>query len=347
MPDPAEAMKSFVRSHLGARGLFVENDLLRVCVLPEVGGKIASILYKPRDFEVLFQPAGGAYEPPVYGAPFSRFDTSGADEMFPTIDPCEYPVEPFRGKTIPDHGELWSLPWEMRFSRGGLTGQVRGVALPYLFERELKIRGGRIYLRYRITNAGTEPFHGFWAFHGLCACGEESRIILPGVRRVVNVHESRVLGASGALHDFPVTKDLEGKPYDLGRIGPAAAGKAEKFYAEGRLRRGSAALTLDAGRLLYSLTFPPGPVPHLAVWINEGGFKGEYNCALEPACGFRDSLADAVRAGGAPLLLPGRSREHWLRIDISPARPARRGGSGSPVRSTRSAGAARPGRTRP
>lgn len=288
----------------------LENDWLQVTVLPELGAKIASIRYKPQQFEVLFQPADGCFRKAFYGAAFAAFDTAGADEMYPTIDACSYPYASYGQRYLPDHGELWSIPWQVWAQDDCLVSEVQGIALPYRLQRRLQLRAATLELSYRLENLGTAPLYGLWAFHGLAACDAQTEIRLPGVSKVMNVHSSSLLGAIGQTHSFPVTQDGQGAAIRLDRIAPATAKKTEKWYVAEPLAKGEAMLTLNQNRLLYRLEFPAATVPYLGVWINEGGFKGEYNCALEPATGFYDSLEIAnARQGLEPL--PAGGQQEW------------------------------------
>lgn len=110
------------------------------------------------------------------------------------------------------------------------------------------------------------------------------------MKEIITAHESRILGPAGTKHTFPSTLEKNGKVYPLDLIGPKSAGRTEKIYAAGKVKKGEAALTLNNGQLVYKLFFPVNRVPYLGIWINEGGFKGEYNCALEPSTGYYDSL---------------------------------------------------------
>lgn len=73
----------------------LETDCLRVTLLPEIGCKIASIIYKPNQFEALARPLGmkktddpaKLYARAYPGAPFDQYDLSGIDDCIPTIDP--------------------------------------------------------------------------------------------------------------------------------------------------------------------------------------------------------------------------------------------------------------------
>ncbi len=63
-------------------------------------------------------------------------------------------------------------------------------------------------------------------------------------------------------------------------------------------------------RIRYLIQYDPLVHPYLGVWITKGGFKGEYNCALEPSNGFYDSLALAYENKKIPLL-KARGEDQW------------------------------------
>ncbi len=302
----------------GLTSYTIENEWLKMIVLPELGGKIASLQYKPQQFEVLFQPSAGQYQLPRYGADFACYDTSGADEMYPTIDRCPYPAAGFPGVHLPDHGELWSIPWTTAVTDDGLVSRVHGIALPYTFERTLRLQRQGIHMDYRVRNTGQADLYGLWAFHGLVCCDEGSKLVLPQTYEVMNVHDSAVLGRAGTVHSFPLSVGQAGQRVDLSRIGPRSLQITAKFYVQGKVAQGTAGLTLNSGQLLYHLTFPHERVPYLGVWVNAGGFKGEYNCALEPSTGYYDSLQQAYRSKSLLPVKPGAVQEWSLHIDLIP-----------------------------
>ena len=299
----------------GLKAVAIENEILKLVVLPQLGAKIASLLYKPQNFEVFFQPTDGIFRLSRHGANFAEYDTAGADEMYPTIDACLYPYPGYSGR-LPDHGDLWSIPWQIAATGETLTASTRGRSLPYKFRRGITLDGSRVRLDYEAVNTGQAALYGLWAFHGLAACDETTRIILPAADRVVNVHDSLRLGPAGSEHSFPLTTGRDGKPCRMDTIMPKSAQSTEKLYVKGAVRRGQAALTLNKNRLLYTLYFPKTIVPYLGIWINQGGFKNEYNCALEPATGYYDSLEVAQRLGTLPPIAPGAALAWYLTIDL-------------------------------
>ena len=83
------------------------NDRVALRIFPELGGRVASFVDRRNDREWLWSPPGGqrlfANRP---GDSFAASPHAGLDECLPTVAPCTW-----RGRTLPDHGEIWALPW--------------------------------------------------------------------------------------------------------------------------------------------------------------------------------------------------------------------------------------------
>lgn len=78
--------------------LVLDTGRLRAAVLPENGGKLASLVDKESGTELLAQAAGKAYLPIGLDSSYVKGECSAFDDMFPTIDPQE--------GGYPDHGEV-------------------------------------------------------------------------------------------------------------------------------------------------------------------------------------------------------------------------------------------------
>ena len=118
------------------------SDQYSLTMVPRLGGKIVSLVNRKTKREVLSR-TNVSYRERRYGDSFEDYERDGADECFPTVEGCPYPVYPWAGAEIPDHGEVWCLPWEYEVKLGKLHGWVRGVRLPYLFERTIRNRAER------------------------------------------------------------------------------------------------------------------------------------------------------------------------------------------------------------
>ena len=90
----------------------LESETIVAQFLPDVGAKLCSLIYKPANLELLLQRPNETYRLAPYDGDYvAQGECSGFDEMFPSIDRSFYEGYPWRGTPIPDHGEVWSLPW--------------------------------------------------------------------------------------------------------------------------------------------------------------------------------------------------------------------------------------------
>ena len=163
------------------------SENLRAVVLPALGSRMVSLVHVPSGREWL-EPGHGPADP-GYGAPFPEGGLCGWDEMFPSIDPCRYPEDPWRGAEIPDHGEVWSIPWQAELRDGALHLRTHGVRFPYRLEKRLSFDGdGALLIHYRAENLSPFPFRFAWTAHPLFRVNPGTRIELPlpeGARYVI------------------------------------------------------------------------------------------------------------------------------------------------------------------
>ena len=106
-------------TYKGLNAFYLENDQLRLTFLPDYACKLASLVKKSTGREFLFQSPKEKLTLPHYGAPFSQFDSSGFDEVFPSIDACPYPDGEYKNIPVPDHGEVWAMKWKWELAPGG------------------------------------------------------------------------------------------------------------------------------------------------------------------------------------------------------------------------------------
>src|SRR3984885_16299548 len=106
----------------GIPAVLLESRYLRVTVLPELGGKIYSIVSKAGDTELLWHNPRLDPRRPPFGANFDNYFTGGWDHPFPTLNPSgTFPDQ------IPYLGELWSLPWQVLPADGDPCAVTIGV----------------------------------------------------------------------------------------------------------------------------------------------------------------------------------------------------------------------------
>jgi galactose mutarotase-like enzyme len=301
----------------GLNALKIENDKLCVTVIPELGGKIASVFHKGKNFEFYFQHKEGEFSLPELYSDFAEFDASGFDDCFPSVDSCSVDIND-RTVQYPDHGEIWSKSMSYEISGDVLILRSESVILPYTYEKRVSLSDDTLSLNYKITNNGGESFPCIWTMHGLLNCEDDMEIYLPrGTVSVISVQDSKVFGKAGAVLSYPEAVTREGAPYHLNKIKPVTAGKTEKFYVNGEITTGECGVYYPSKDLHCRIIFETDKLPYLGLWITEGGFRGDYNLALEPSTGFYDSIDIAERNGKLNMLSPGEELNLFIKIEYS------------------------------
>ena len=305
----------------GLEGLQLENNFLSLIFLPGYACKMASLIKKDTGREFLFQSKQDTLTPPPYGAAFSQYDSSGFDEVLPSIDAAPYPHGPYQGTPVPDHGEVWALPWRYTLHPGqdGLTAWVKSHKLPYQFLRDLTLRGPEIHMHYTLENFSDDPFSFIWTPHCLLTCSEQTRLVLPdNLTEIITVeHSTKTLGPWGTRHPYPCTHSIDGKPVDMSHTQPVTDNSCEKFYFTQKNTQGWCAITHQDNGDTLTYRYDADKVPYLAVWKTQGGYRGDYNLALEPCTGEWDDIYVAHKIRRAAVCAPHGKYEWNFKMIVS------------------------------
>ncbi len=304
-----------------------ETNGLSVAIVPSLGAKIVSLTNKATGREWLWS-SGKPLGNRGYGSPFGDGDESGWDEMFPGINVCAYPDEPWRGSIVPDHGEVWSLPWRADLSEdGSLRCSVEGRRFPYTLDKTVSFAADdTLRIDYAVTNLSDSPFSFLWAAHPLLKAEAGMKLRVPDQLKTIEMTYSAMerLGGFGARHGWPITEpngriapeEEHGARIDLSVIEPNEGRYAEKYYFADRLTDGWAELFDPATGEAVTFRFPADRVPYLAVWANYGGFGGHYHVAIEPATGTMDDLAYAMNERRVAVVAPGGQYRWHLEVSV-------------------------------
>lgn len=300
----------------GLKSVELTGPALTATVIVELGAKLASLVDNKTGYEFFFQGKGDTHPRLSYGDNFASGDLSGFEDMFPGVNAGPYPSFPWLNAMIPDHGELWAIPWEHEIQGETLCMRTHGVRFPYRFEKRLSFaEDDRLRTDYTITNLSDYPLDFIWAAHALLNLRPGAKLELPpGVKQVINTMTGKNrLGEIGALHPWPNTTDKNGAPYALDTILPPDADICEKFYAWEPLDEGWVRLKGLEHGMGFRFEFPVDKVPYIGIWLTEGGFLGQYNGALEVATGAYDDLYLAKKWGKCPSIPP--RGEYVFRLD--------------------------------
>lgn len=305
----------------------LENEYLRSVAVPVLGAKLVSLVDKRSHLEWLVGPGSRPVRKVPYGAVFTDQDLSGWDEMFPTIVACGYPASgEWFGAPLPDHGEVWSLPWAVEpASADRLRLSVEGKALPYRLTRTLVYSAPtNLQMHYELKNLGREKMPYIWAAHPQFECGEQAEILFPPeVKKVCNtIPASWGWGAPETRFDWPQAINLQGKPVRIDRTGLPALKQACKFFVLPETRVRWAGLVRKPAGDWLRMDWDPDKVPYLGLWVDEGALSHTTVAAPEPTTGFYDSLAVAWDKKEITVLEPGATQTWTLTVQIgAPEQP--------------------------
>jgi len=301
----------------------LENEYLSVIIVPEMGGKSISVYEKGKQFELLAQPRPGYQEAYQKGTSFADCAAFGFDDAFPNIDGGSVLVD---GKMIayPDHGEIWSSPMEVISwdqERNTLELYYKSPLLQYGYEKKILLRDRTIVYAYRITNQGTAAFPFIWAFHCLVRYEEDMRILFPkDTNTFTNVLQSSVLGKAGTQYQVEQTKEgltARNTNYRFDRVPEAKSRSMEKYYVSDAVKEGLCGYDYPSHEVRCRIRYDAAKLPWLGFFVTAGGFKGDYNCALEPSDGYYDSIETALHNKRCPVAEPGEHKEFEIEIEIA------------------------------
>ncbi len=274
--------------YLGLPVIVLENELLRVAILPDKGAEICSLRFKPTDVDPLLSLPRGLRAPTPFpptissrDGSFNDFYVGGWQEMLPSAGgPATV-----SGAEIGRHGEVALLPWQWEITeddsaRVAVRLWVRTVRTPFYLERIMSLESGHATLNIQetVTNEGGEELPLMWGHH--LAFGEpflDDSCVLQAPAERVEVHAglphpSNRLTA-GRTGSWPIMTGTNGAPVDLRPIPSRDARSADMLYLLG-LRAGWYALTNR--RLGQSLVveWDTNAFPVLWVWQEFCGSHG-------------------------------------------------------------------------
>ncbi len=296
-------------------GLKIESELVRVVLVPNLGGKIVSLFDKVHQLEWLAPPMRPLKQT-TYGADFVSQDMSGWDEMLPTIVSCVY-----QGALLPDHGEVWSIPWQVEQTSEAVNLSIGGVALPYRFARSAAlITPDCLELSYRLMNTGRVSFPYLWAAHPQFIADESTRVVLPPeVAELVNViTDDPTWGGCGERYPWPQATDRQGNLWRLDRVRSAQWRACRKFYVPPEQQIGWAALIHEGRGCRLHMEWSPSESPYLGLWVDEGSYNSLPVVAFEPSNAYYDSLLWAIENERVSFLEPGQEHRWQIRIRLGP-----------------------------
>ena len=329
----------------GAPGLALDNDRLRVVVLPGKGADITSLVVKPEEIELLWQspwghqPSGGVSTAETSQVAWLDAYQGGWQEIFPSGGgPCHY-----RGVELNFHGEASTSVWDVLGQDASgdhveLTLAVRLRRSPFRIERTMRLDAGSevLRLRERVTNEGGEAIEFMWGHHPAfgapflsdrCQIDTNARTVRadPGFDGPYNPL------VPGSLNEWPrVVRD--GQATDLSLV-PGESGQPRHtmaYLGDFAGEHGWYAIRNGELGVGVGLSWPVEVFPFAWFWQEMHGssgypwYRGVYTMAIEPFTSWPGGGLVAVieQSGTQRSLAPGESLETELLATVFHGRGA-------------------------
>lgn len=301
----------------------LENDHLKVSVIPELGAKIAQITDKHANYEWLWEDPTRPLRERQPGDSYDEHDITGFDECFPNIGISSYPGDP--NLILPDHGELWSQAWSFQRTNDSIVTTVKGKVLPYTFIREITLKDQSLIFSYAIENTGQENFKGFWSAHPLFHAVEGMQILING-----NPPMTKEFSFSGRMgrdgndgyaghldkYKWPNTIGESGESFDLSQITLTETLTDKVVIATPD--DGEITLLNPRHKCAIRFTLDPQEIPYVGICFNLdawpfNGAKARW-LAIEPLTGPTDKLDESDQMCEIPMFTPRRPVTFAFRV---------------------------------
>jgi galactose mutarotase-like enzyme len=259
-----------VRNEQGFEVYSLNNEEIELAVVPELGAKIISLKNLQTGREWLWHPQSGLkLFRNCAGHEFSESPLVGIDECLPTIAACSW-----HQRQLPDHGELWAVPWEVdkeAWENGILRTGARLKISPFELDRTIELRGNEVRLGYELTNLGAAAEHYVWAIHPLLRLQAGDQLELPASTRTL----------------------LNGESWIDALDSTVPGENCAKLFATPLQEGWAAVINHDTGDRL-EFEWDPAENNTLGLWLTRGGWHGHHHFAIEPTNSADDRLASAA-----------------------------------------------------
>jgi len=322
-------------SEAGHPAVYLENDLLKITLLPEKGADIYQFIHKPTGLDVLWKNPVGLWPPgsPPHdgslGFPFLQNYEGCWQELFPSYnDPTTY-----NGVEIPFHGEVCALSWrysseEQTDDRIAVRFTVETRLTTFRLERVMRLERGstRLTLDETVTNIGSADQHFVWGHHCVvggpwleagCRLDTPARTIVT-IEQMYEEKTTRLM--PGQREPWPNARLRKGGTVDLSLLpGPEIHTHDDVYLTD--LTDGWVSVTNPRIGLTFRLDWDVSVFKWIISWQPYGGaealpFKGmPYALGIEPWVSSRP-LGASVDDGTAIRLAPGQSFSTTLHAQI-------------------------------
>lgn len=299
-----------------AQVVTLQNSELKLTIRPDLGGRIDQL-------EDLQTKRSWIWHPPRYnpdatrsltiGAAFHDHWTGGWDEVFPN-DAAGI----FQGRSLVDHGELWSQKWEiLEHSPLRLRLGYQCQTVPVRVEKAIRLDANRpvASMVYRFQNQSKDEIPFLFKHHAAIAIEAGDEILLPNCWiEPAFLEFSKIMGQRGKTR-FPKARSVSGKEIDL-HIVPPPSSQLQEFYYSSGLSRGVCGIRHQRSQSCLLMTFDTTDFPYVWMFQSFGGWRDHYVVVVEPCTTLPADLETAYQNQTTAVLHPYEKQRRVLNLQL-------------------------------
>ena len=270
----------------------IESNRLKMTIDAANGARIISLIDLSSGREWMAQTE--EVEETTYGTSFTSRVIHGWDEMLPSVDSCE-----IMNMKIPDHGELWSVPWVTAKPNHPSGLRLLGFCRtsPLILEREIRaLNDGSFLMEYNLKNVSSADFPAVWAAHPQFAVSNNARLVVDPTPRFAWI------SSPFFMRGWRNWEEIQEIVCDL------KVGEHLKVWVNDNQSSGSVEILDGNDRIV--IAWNGDVIQRLAILWDYCAFSRERIIAIEPATATRESLAEAHSMNEC-LLLPPKGKASW------------------------------------
>jgi hypothetical protein len=249
----------------------LENNQLKVEILPELGGRISSILYKPENKNWVWNNANNSVSKVRDGKNYDDNWQGGWEELFPNDE-----VETFSWGTGYDHGELWFNTWDVQnFNKNKVSLEINNLESGTKFVKTFSIKNSTIYTKY----SADISFEDHFLFKLHLAIPLEEKLYIS----VEHSNLEKVEKNFGNILETSKTSYFLEPQKDTGLFDFAYLNNAGNYIK-----------IIDSKKNVMELTFDNTTLEYFWIFQSQGGWRNHNVVVLEPCSNGKKIISEAV-----------------------------------------------------
>ena len=288
--------------------VILENEKIRTVIMPQMGGRVLSLIYKPTETEFAYR----SENVPIKKINEELENVSGFFDCIPTTDPCTV-----NGKELPLGGEVSSKPWKVlkttkTRNATAIKMEVRCKIYPILIRKQITLTRNKpiLDLEYEVQNLSNAKLDYHYSSHDTIQVTPFHRLVLPREVTKLKLGYTSRLGNMGDEIAWPETVDVKGKRVDISKISGPGEGTMENLYTDKLKERWCASIN-EAKQEAIGVSWSGEALPYLLICTNNGGWRGYYFAVLEPVTGRPDNLEVAINQWKNCASLKPQEKTRW------------------------------------